>query len=121
VYVSSTIYPPTLPLFTHFLKARSAAEAHIANSLVNNTTGRKGTQFPWQLLIRFPHRSPGTGFNADDGASLFLAFRGLQAESVAQGQAHHTVADELATLVADPFEDWAEGYKVTYSTPSPHI
>lgn len=50
-----------------------------------------------------------------------LAFRGLQAESVVQGQAHHTVADELATLVADPFEDWAEGYKVMYLTHIFHI
>ncbi len=66
------------------------------------------------MFISFSHRSSGTGFNADDGASLLLAFRGLQAESAAQGQAHHTIANELATLVADPFEEWAEGYKVKY-------
>ncbi|KAF5361761.1 hypothetical protein D9756_002513 [Leucocoprinus leucothites] len=77
-----------------FIRARSAAEAHLANSLINTTTSRKGT-----------------GFNADDGASLLLAFRGLQAEAGAQGQAHRTVANELATLVADPFEEWAEGFK----------
>ncbi|KXN86633.1 Rho-GTPase-activating protein 8 [Leucoagaricus sp. SymC.cos] len=77
-----------------FIRARSAAEAHLANSLGITTTSRKGT-----------------GFNADDGASLLLAFRGLQAESVAQGQAHRTVANELASLVADPFEEWAEGYE----------
>ncbi|KAG5649730.1 hypothetical protein H0H81_002332 [Sphagnurus paluster] len=39
-----------------------------------------------------------------------MAFRGLQAESVAQGQAHKSIAKELETLVADPFEDWARGY-----------
>ncbi|KAF7770556.1 hypothetical protein Agabi119p4_6530 [Agaricus bisporus var. burnettii] len=77
-----------------FIRTRSAAEAHLANTLIHNS-------------------SPGTGagFGADDGASLLLAFRGLQAESATQGQAHHTIADELATLVADPFEHWAESYK----------
>lgn len=54
----------------------------------------------------------GTGFAADDGASLLMAFRGLQAESAAQGQAHKSIAKELNTLVADPFEDWAQGYRV---------
>lgn len=85
------------------LKTRSAAEAHLANTLIHNS-------------------SPGTGagFGADDGASLLLAFRGLQAESATQGQAHHTIADELATLVADPFEHWAESYKVFISCPLTH-
>jgi len=41
-----------------------------------------------------------------------MAFRGLQRESAAQGKAHHNVAKELTTLVADPFEDWALRYKV---------
>jgi hypothetical protein len=41
-----------------------------------------------------------------------MAFRGLQAESAAQGQAHKTIAAELDTLVADPFDQWAETYKV---------
>lgn len=53
----------------------------------------------------------GTGFNADDGASLLMAFRGLQAESAAQGAAHRTIANELTTLVADPFANWANGYR----------
>lgn len=56
----------------------------------------------------------GAGFGADDGASLLMAFRGLQAESTAQGQAHNTIAKELSTLVADPFDDWARSYKVRY-------
>lgn len=54
----------------------------------------------------------GTGFVADDGASLLMAFRGLQAESAAQGHAHKSIAKELNTLVADPFEEWARGYRV---------
>jgi hypothetical protein len=41
-----------------------------------------------------------------------MAFRGLQQESVAQGQAHNNIAKELTTLVADPFDDWAQSYKV---------
>lgn len=41
-----------------------------------------------------------------------MAFRGLQAESVAQGEAHKAIAKELHTLVADPFNEWAQGYKV---------
>jgi hypothetical protein len=52
------------------------------------------------------------GFEADDGASLLMAFRGLQVESATQGQAHSNIAKELTTLVADPFQDWASGYKV---------
>lgn len=57
---------------------------------------------------------PGHGFNADDGASLLMAFRGLEAESVAQGQVHSNISKELSTLVADPFEDWALGHKVCH-------
>lgn len=40
-----------------------------------------------------------------------MAFRGLQSESATQGTAHRTIANELNTLVADPFEDWAQGYR----------
>lgn len=40
-----------------------------------------------------------------------MAFRGLQAESANQGQAHATVAKELIQLVAEPFEQWADQYK----------
>lgn len=56
--------------------------------------------------------SLGTGFSADDGVSLLMAFRGLQAESIAQGQAHRSISKELTTLVADPFDEWAQDYKV---------
>ncbi|KAF9005914.1 hypothetical protein BDQ17DRAFT_1407965 [Cyathus striatus] len=78
-----------------FIRARAAAEGRIADSLSNpSLTGKQGT-----------------GFSADDGASLLVTFRGLQAESVAQGQAHKTIAKELSNLVADPFDDWASGYK----------
>jgi len=41
-----------------------------------------------------------------------MTFRGLQEESKAQGQAHSSIAKELTTLVADPFDGWARGYKV---------
>jgi hypothetical protein len=41
-----------------------------------------------------------------------MAFRGLQAESATQGQAHKAIAGELDSLVADPFELWAVQYKV---------
>jgi len=53
-----------------------------------------------------------TGFSADDGASLLMVFRGLQAESKEQGLAHAAVAKDLHTLVADPFEQWAQGHMV---------
>uniref|UniRef100_A0A0W0G9W1 Uncharacterized protein n=1 Tax=Moniliophthora roreri TaxID=221103 RepID=A0A0W0G9W1_MONRR len=55
--------------------------------------------------------TPGTGFQADDGASLLMTFRGLKAESASQGQIHRSIAKELETLVADPFAEWAQGYK----------
>ena len=41
-----------------------------------------------------------------------MAFRGLQAESANQGEAHKAIAKELHTLVADPFDEWAQGHKV---------
>lgn len=43
-----------------------------------------------------------------------MAFRGLQAESAAQGQAHNSIAKELNTLVVDPFDDWAQSYKARH-------
>lgn len=46
----------------------------------------------------------------DDGASLLVAFRGLQAESVKQGEVHLNIANELENLVADPFGSWADGH-----------
>jgi hypothetical protein len=39
-----------------------------------------------------------------------VAFRGLQAESVKEGEVHLNIANELETLVADPFESWADGH-----------
>jgi hypothetical protein len=52
--------------------------------------------------------SAGAGFEADDGASLMMAFLGLKAESKAQGEAHKAIALELEELVVDPFAGWAE-------------
>ncbi|KAJ7634132.1 hypothetical protein DFH06DRAFT_679234 [Mycena polygramma] len=78
-----------------FVRARAVAERQLADALANPMlTG-----------------AAGTGFGTDDGASLLMAFRGLQAEATAQGQAHKTVAAELETLVADPFDQWAQTYK----------
>lgn len=54
----------------------------------------------------------GTGFDADEGASLLMAFRGLQAESKKQGEAHQALAKELETTVAGPFEHWAQAHRV---------
>jgi len=78
-----------------FIRARAVAEGQLA------------------LLLSKPNPIGygGTGFGADDGASLLMAFRGLQAESVAQGAAHQAVSKELHTLVAEPFAQWAQGYK----------
>ncbi|KAI0367057.1 hypothetical protein BV20DRAFT_1093145 [Pilatotrama ljubarskyi] len=53
----------------------------------------------------------GSAFNVDDGASLLMAFRGLREEAATEGALHESVAKELQTAVADPFEKWAEGYK----------
>ncbi len=48
----------------------------------------------------------------DDGASLLMAFKGMREETAAQGALHESVAKELATGVAEPFEKWAQGHKV---------
>ncbi|HEV7737605.1 MAG TPA: hypothetical protein VGO47_09590, partial [Chlamydiales bacterium] len=48
----------------------------------------------------------------DDGATLLMTFRALQSESQNQGEAHKTVAKDLASLVADPFGQWASGHAV---------
>ncbi|CCO28439.1 Rho-GTPase-activating protein 8 [Rhizoctonia solani AG-1 IB] len=77
-----------------FIRARVAAERNIAASLINPPlTGSRGT-----------------GFDADDGAALLRAFQGLQAESTSQGNAHKNLAQELDSMVADPFDNWAAGY-----------
>lgn len=41
-----------------------------------------------------------------------MTFRGLQNESASQGQVHKNIAKELETLVVDPFDSWAQSYKV---------
>ena len=52
------------------------------------------------------------GFAADDGATLLMAFRVLQAETEKQAGVHKTIAHELDALVADPFAEWAKGHRV---------
>lgn len=83
-----------------FIRARAAAEAQIATSL----------QHPVAI------GSHGVGFNKDDGASLLMAFRGLQAESETQGQVHKDISKDLRALVADPFNEWAQGYEERLSS-----
>ncbi|KAG2157826.1 uncharacterized protein EDB93DRAFT_818604 [Suillus bovinus] len=83
-----------------FIRARAAAEAQIATSL----------QHPVAI------GSHGAGFNRDDGASLLMAFRGLQAESEKQGQVHKDISNDLRALVADPFSEWAQGYEERLSS-----
>lgn len=78
-----------------FIRARANAEAALAES----------------LTAPMPTGNKGTGFDADDGASLLMAFRGLQSESIAQGKVHEAIAKELDNLVAEPFDEWAKGYK----------
>lgn len=41
-----------------------------------------------------------------------MAFRGLKEETVNQGKAHETAASDLKKKIANPFEEWAVGYKV---------
>jgi len=43
-----------------------------------------------------------------------MAFRGIQAETIEQGSVHKSIARELQHLVADPFEEWANGYHVRH-------
>ena len=40
-----------------------------------------------------------------------MAFRGLQAESISQGEFHRSIAQDLEKLVLDPFGDWAAKHK----------
>jgi hypothetical protein len=94
-------------------QARVIAEDQLASALMNpeltNSSGELFHSFlKYCLLITLIVN----GFSADEGASLFMAFRGLQSQSVAQGQAHKSIARELQTLVAEPFDEWAQGHKV---------
>lgn len=68
-----------------------------------------------QVLLLVLIDAVGTGFDADDGAALYMTFRALQSESIKQGEAHKAIAHELATLVADPFGEWATGHAVRIS------
>ncbi|CAK5273950.1 unnamed protein product [Mycena citricolor] len=78
-----------------FIRARAAAERQLSEALMHPMlTG-----------------AAGKGFGKDDGASLLMAFRGLQSQSVAQGQTHRAIATDLDALVADPFAQWAVGYQ----------
>ncbi|KAG8788636.1 hypothetical protein FRC19_009933 [Serendipita sp. 401] len=78
-----------------FLEARVRAEYDIAATLSTPTaTGPRGT-----------------GFSADDGASLLMAFWGLKQEAKAQGDGHKAVANDLKSLALQPFATWAKGHE----------
>ncbi len=64
------------------------------------------------LGIRGAEQFPGKAFDVESGASLPLAFLGLKEESVAEGKVHADAAKDLQTKIADPFAQWAFGYKV---------
>ncbi|TFY73579.1 hypothetical protein EWM64_g10433 [Hericium alpestre] len=78
-----------------FIKARAVAEASLAAA----------------LATPLPAGPEGSAFKEDDGATLLMAFRGLQAETVKQGEAHDSISKELISLVVEPFSKWAKGYK----------
>ncbi|KAF8311350.1 hypothetical protein DL93DRAFT_2149666 [Clavulina sp. PMI_390] len=82
-----------------FIRARARCEREMAQSLINPR----------------PTGSKEHGMDRDDGASLLAAFRGLQAESAKQGEAHLAIANELENLVADPFEAWAKQHATRIS------
>ncbi|KAL4243387.1 hypothetical protein ABKN59_011332 [Abortiporus biennis] len=74
-----------------FIRARAAAEAAIGTALATPV--------------------PGHAFDVEDGASLQVAFKGLKDETLGQAKAHDTIAKDLRTKIADPFEEWAHGYR----------
>ncbi|KAI0091704.1 hypothetical protein BDY19DRAFT_885240 [Irpex rosettiformis] len=75
-----------------FIKTRAAAETALATALT--------TLEP-----------PSKSFDVESGASLPLAFLGLKEESVAEGKVHAEAAKDLQVKIADPFAQWAYGYK----------
>ncbi|KZV71565.1 hypothetical protein PENSPDRAFT_734057 [Peniophora sp. CONT] len=78
-----------------FVRARALAEANLAAALSQSAQPGLDTH----------------GFAADDGATLLMAFRGLQAETDKQAGVHKNIAQELNALVADPFVEWAKGHR----------
>lgn len=87
------------------------AEKNIAAALANPAaTGPQSMR----IFLPYARRSSpnvhftGIGFGVDDGASLLNTFRGLQRESIAQGEAHKALAKDLEELVVEPFKDWAD-------------
>ncbi len=40
-----------------------------------------------------------------------MAFKGLQAESTAQGDIHKTIANDLEKLILEPFTTWSGKHK----------
>src|SRR5215471_10568183 len=99
-------------------KARAILENQIGASLSNPLPTNLQSEFTIrEHELRPLILSTGPGFGADDGASLLMAFRGLQAEAIEQGRVHKDIAQELLELVADPFDEWAQRYKVCAAVP----
>ena len=53
----------------------------------------------------------GTGFSADDGASLLMAFWGIKQETKVQADGHRSLANDLQALALQPFAAWAKGHE----------
>ncbi|PVG03325.1 hypothetical protein CPB86DRAFT_724005 [Serendipita vermifera] len=79
----------------NFIEARVAAEYDLATALSTPT----------------PTGPRGTGFSADDGASLLMAFWGLKQETRAQGDGHRALANDLRQMALEPFSEWAKGHE----------
>jgi hypothetical protein len=45
-----------------------------------------------------------------------MVFRGLQEVSQEQARAHEAVAHDLRTTAVNPFQQWAQGHKVCYTS-----
>lgn len=87
--------------------AENNIAATLANPVATSPQGKRIFLPTTRQKLTNVH-STGFGFSADDGASLLNTFRGLQRESIAQGEAHKALAKDLEGLVVEPFNDWAD-------------
>lgn len=97
------------------LKARALVENELAVALLNaeSVVSQGILDYFFPYTTGEMKRLTGSGFDVDDGATLLATFRSLQAESRKQGEAHKVAAQELVTLVADPFGAWASKHAVS--------
>ncbi|KAI0704301.1 hypothetical protein BC835DRAFT_1262104 [Cytidiella melzeri] len=85
-----------------FIKTRAAAEIAIAAALTAPAPLSKA-------------------FDMESGASLPLVFHGLKEEAAAEGRVHADAASNLQTKIAEPFAQWATGYKERLRTTKANI